>query len=278
MNNLVFLGSLPRSGSTLLCNIMAQNPAVHVTPTNGVSECIFRLRQTLSQVPEFKAQNQEEMMERMLGGMRGFIRGFYEQELGSGKLVIDKSRGWVGCIDIVEKILGKKIKIICPIRDLREILASFERLHRTYPAFVFSQEQHNFADWQTVAGRIGIWARGSEPVGSAFNRLKDVFSRGLQDRCLFVRYTDLVRNPAAIMKNLYEFLGVSEYKHDFENVEQVTVEDDSFFGIPSLHKIRTGRVVAPDYSWKDYIPEDLGQNLLQSNAWFYQTFYPERLR
>ena len=37
---------------------------------------------------------------------------------------------------------------------------------------------------------------------------------------------------------IYEFLGEPLYNHNFDNVEQVTWEDDYMHGIPGLHKIR----------------------------------------
>jgi sulfotransferase len=38
MKKIHFINGMPRSGSTLLCNILAQNPKFHVTPTSYVAE------------------------------------------------------------------------------------------------------------------------------------------------------------------------------------------------------------------------------------------------
>jgi len=40
MKEIYFINGMPRSGSTLLCNILAQNPEFHVTPTSGLSELV----------------------------------------------------------------------------------------------------------------------------------------------------------------------------------------------------------------------------------------------
>ena len=40
MEKLFFQSSLPRAGSTMLQNILAQNPDVYATPTSGVLELI----------------------------------------------------------------------------------------------------------------------------------------------------------------------------------------------------------------------------------------------
>ena len=39
-----FLVGLPRSGSTLLANILAQHPRIHVTPTSGVVDMLVTVR------------------------------------------------------------------------------------------------------------------------------------------------------------------------------------------------------------------------------------------
>ena len=41
MEKLFFQSSLPRAGSTLLQNIMGQNPDFYVTPTSGVLELVY---------------------------------------------------------------------------------------------------------------------------------------------------------------------------------------------------------------------------------------------
>ncbi len=48
--------SLPRSGSTLLQNIMMQNPDIYSTPTSGVVEFLLHARTLYSTGDTFKAQ------------------------------------------------------------------------------------------------------------------------------------------------------------------------------------------------------------------------------
>ena len=43
-----FQSSLPRSGSTLLQNILAQNPDFYATPTSGVLELLYAARANYS--------------------------------------------------------------------------------------------------------------------------------------------------------------------------------------------------------------------------------------
>lgn len=42
--SIYFLAGLPRSGSTLLANILAQNPSIYVTPTSGIVDMLVQVR------------------------------------------------------------------------------------------------------------------------------------------------------------------------------------------------------------------------------------------
>jgi len=154
-------------------------------------------------------------------------------------VVFDKSRGWCAFIELAEYVLDREIKIIVPVRNIVDILASFEKLHRGQAhEWQFPQEKSHYFEWQTVEGRAGIWMRNDQPVGIAYNRIRDAISRGYSDRMHFVEFEHLTHQPALTMANLYEFLGEEPFAHDFKNVEQTTNENDDIHGIPGLHIIR----------------------------------------
>ena len=59
-----FISGLPRSGSTLLCNILAQNPAFFVTKaTSGCIEILFSIRNQWDRITEHQAEgiNREQL-------------------------------------------------------------------------------------------------------------------------------------------------------------------------------------------------------------------------
>lgn len=55
---------------------------------------------------------------------------------------------------------------------------------------------------------------------------------------LFIRYEDLCDNPTREMRKVYEYLGLPYFEHDFNNIEQVTKEDDEVYGIYGDHVIK----------------------------------------
>ena len=103
MEKLFFQSSLPRAGSTLLQNILAQNPKIYATPTSGVLELIFAARNNYTNSPEFKAQDPELMKSGFLSFCKQGMRGYFEA-ITDKPYIIDKSRGWGIHYDFLNQI------------------------------------------------------------------------------------------------------------------------------------------------------------------------------
>lgn len=231
-----FISGLPRAGSTLLCNIMAQNPKFYVSPaTSGCHDVLFNIRNQWDRLIEHQAEGVD--YERLRNVLRAGLDAYHTTDK---EVVIDKGRGWLSLIEMLEFIKREPVKIIVPVRDISEVLASFERLWRrstSQSQWVFEQEDYFRA--QTVEGRCDIWSDRAQPVGLAYNRVKDAIARGHSDRMLFVEFDDLTGRPEQTMRSVYEFLGEEPFVHDYDQVEQVTSEDDvNVHRIPGLHMIR----------------------------------------
>jgi sulfotransferase len=172
-------------------------------------------------------------------------------------IIIDKSRGWISYVELIEEITGCKAKILVPIRPVPDVLASFEVLYReTSKVKQPPGEAENYFQFQTTKGRCEFWMRPDQPVGLAINRLDDVVRRGLKDRLHFVEFGRLTNNPKQKMKEIYEFLGEEYYEHNFDHVEQVTKEDDEIHGFINLHKIRNKVEPVPSKA-KEILGEDI---------------------
>lgn len=229
-----FMAGLPRAGSTLLCNILNQNPRFHATSTSGILEIILAIRNQWENVTELRASPNKAGKNAV---MKSILPSYYD--LVERPVVFDKSRAWTSYIELAEFILNRKIKILIPVRNIVDILASFEKLYRSQAhEWQFPQERTHYAEWQTVQGRSEIWMRNDQPVGIAYNRISDALQRGFGDRLFFVEFEHLTQGPEESMKAIYQFLEEDWFNHDFDNVQQVTEENDDIHGIPGLHLIR----------------------------------------
>jgi sulfotransferase len=231
-----FISGLPRSGSTLLCNILAQNPEVHVSKaTSGLHDVLFGIRNQWDRLIEHQAEGTD--YERLRRVLRGVFENYHDTDKN---IIIDKGRGWLSLIEMAEFALGVPVKILCPVRDVSEILASFEKLWRkTTGKSQWNFEQNDYTLAQTVAGRCEIWSRRDQPVGLAYNRVNDAIARGHREKINFIEFDDLASSPSSVMSDIYKFFGMDYFTHDFSNVAQYTREDDeNVHRIGGLHSIR----------------------------------------
>lgn len=251
MRKVYFISSLPRSGSTLTCNILAQNPKFFSTETSGCLDVLFGIRNSWNSLIEHKAHPKDECKLRV---MRAVLNTYHNTDR---EIVFDKSRGWLAYLELAENIIGENAKVIVNIRPLPDILASFEKMYRATAAL--SQppgEQDNYIDFQSMDGRCQYLLRSNNVLGLAINRLRDAFRRGYEDRIHLVDFNKLTKNPKATINELYDFLGEEYFKHDYDNVEQVTSEDDYFHGYLNLHKIQNKVAHKPSEA-KEILGEEL---------------------
>lgn len=237
LQEVFFNSSLPRACSTLFQNVLGQNPKIHVTPTDGVLELLYSARQQFATSPEFKAQDSDLMQKGWLSFCRAGLYGFYEA-VTDKPYVISKSRGWGLYYSWLENFLPTP-KVICLVRDIKEIVASLEELHRKQEA-VSTDGMVNHAQMQntTTAKRVDTFLN-SQPLGLALERLGEIIRFGNADKILFIRAEDFTSNPQKQIDRVYEYLNINSYTHDFNNIEQITTEDDSVYGLTnSLHTIR----------------------------------------
>jgi len=268
MEKLFFQSSMPRSGSTLLQNILAQNPDFYATPTSGVLELIFAARGNYTSSPEFLAQDPALMKQGFLEFCRKGMVGYYEG-ITDKKYVVDKSRGWGIHYGFLNEVFPEP-KIICMVRNLKDVFASMEKNYRKNP-----EKQDPILDWSKMQGtsvpkRVDIWAQ-NPPVGMALERLSEIFRMGLDKHIHFVKFEDLCLYPEETMKGIYNYLGIPHFAHDFDNIEQVTKEDDAVYGIYGDHNIRTKVEPVPSQA-KAVLGKDVTDWIWTNFKWYNDYF------
>lgn len=269
MEKIFYQSSLPRAGSTLLQNILAQNPDIYATPTSGVLELVFAARGNYTDSPEFKAQDPEVMKTAFQAFCKEGMDAYYNS-ITDRKYIVDKSRGWGIHYDFLQFVRGEEPKIICMVRDLRDIFASMEKNYRKNPDKADPILNWSSMQGTTVPKRIDIWAQ-NPPVGMAIERLSELFRMGTDAKMLFVKFEDLCLYPETEMQRIYQYLDIPYYQHDFDNIEQVTKEDDEVYGAFGDHVIRT-KLEPVRSNAKNLLGKDVTDWIYNNYKWFFDTF------
>ena len=169
-----FQSSLPRAGSTLLQNLIGQNPDFYVTPTSGLMELLYGAKINYSEVNEFKFSKEPELMRKAFTsfcneGMHGYANAITDK-----KYFLDKGRSWGFYYSWLEQFMAYQPKIICMVRDLRDVFASMEKAFRKNPD---KERMINWAELRnnTTAKRIDTWSM-TPPIGIAVERLESIDS------------------------------------------------------------------------------------------------------
>jgi len=268
VKKVMYNSSMPRAGSTLIQNILGQNPDFYVTPTSGLFEMLNNSRGVYTNGQEFKAQDEKLMEEAWRGYCKGAVYGYFNA-ITETPYVVDKCRGWGmerNFIDFYEP----NPKIITMIRDPRAVYASLEKKYRKNP-----HKEHNIANWADLTGtttdkRVIYWSN-NVPIGPVMDRLYQILLDGTHQHILFIKYEDLVRNPNSQLERIYEYMELPYYQHDFKNIEQVTHEDDKIYGIFGDHVIRpTLEPLKEDYL--EVLGESGCQLITDNYQWFYEAF------
>lgn len=263
-----FNASLPRAGSTLLQNVLMQNPEIYSTPTSGVVEFLLQARSTFTVSDAFKAQDQQQVTNGLRGFCRNGLYGYFNA-MTDRPYVVDKSRAWLGNYRFANWI-EPGAKAIVMIRDLRGIFASMEKNYRRNPHKDPQITNYNDLQNMTTDSRL-LHFSAVNPIGPSLEWLYDAIQQGYDEHILFIKFEDFTHNPEIEMRRVYNYLELPYYRHDFNNVAQLTHENDVIHGIFGDHQIKSKVEPLMD----DYV-SILGYHncdkIKQHYAWFYNIF------
>lgn len=257
---------LPRSGSTLLCNILNQNPRFHASSTSIIAQTVGTLSALWSQAPEItsdRLHDAERTDKRMTRGAKMLIEGWYGDIPG---IVFDKSRGWSHHA-LILKQLYPNAKIIVTVRDLRSVFGSIEKQHRRNPILDIAQN----------VNMRGIYERADQMfapqglIGFPLHGILDLVRRN-PSGLIIIQYEMLAKQPALVMERLYSELNEKPFKHDFENVKNTAIDADALYLDKYPHEGK-GKVMQTNLrEWKDFVSDDIAGHIMARYPMFNQQF------
>ena len=226
-----FLSGLPRSGITLLGAILEQNPNIYVGATSPVLEFLVNFDNTFKFNKTYHAFPKDDFRVRTISRIPDDWYSDVDKPI-----IIDKNHGWAGAIPYAELFSGN-IKIICTVRSILEILSSWILLNRKSPNSFIDKDLKRLNFALTDDYRCDLLMR--ENYGNVEQALY-ALKKGLTEHpnCLhLIEYDDLINNTENIINGIYRFLKLPTYKHKYDNIEHINLENDLSHGMPEMHKV-----------------------------------------
>ncbi len=278
MSKLIPFCGLPRSGSTLLCNVIGQHPDVTLSADSALPDLLITVldqAQKSIQESQYDADLSYKLYENFIDyGTKSWINN-----LSSTKFYLDKSRAWSEIFNLVFT-LYPDTKIIFTIRDLRGVYLSFDKLSsKGIFSNGLSSYYDEFQDFDKdfLDERIDYFLKG-DMVKKHLSRLKEIvdLDRSYLDRIKIIRYEDFMENPNKILYEISNFLGLDSYNFDLNNISQINYKD-TFYLPYGYHKIKKSLTPSiPNYN--DKLRKSAQNKIFKDYRWYYSIFYPEVLR
>jgi sulfotransferase len=270
--NFVAVTGLPRAGSTLLCQMLAQHPEIQCEGLSSpLCNLVLGLRRMVSDDQFFLSQldhSFETSYAHLTSAMQGFLRGWNRD--CTKKAVVDKNRAWLHAVELLLQIEPEAKLLVC-IRELGQIYGSIEAQHQRTILVDFID---HLADFDRFGRADQLFAK-DKTIGAPMISLHAVpdLPKVVQQHLYFVRFEDLIEQPAACMSHIYAWLGLSPLQINPGKLSTMgPAESDSHYRMKYLHT-QSERVTKPR---RHEIPPRIQAQIETACAWYYQLYYPKK--
>ena len=268
--NFIGVTGLPRAGSTLLCQLLAQHPEIHCEgQSSPLCNALLGIRRMVSDDQFFLSQLDNSFgtsYAHLASAMQGFLRGWHHD--CRKKAVVDKNRAWLHAIELLLHIEPEARLVVC-LRELGQIYGSIEAQHQKTILVDFID---HLADYDRF-GRADMLFAKDKAIGAPLISLHAVqdLPAEVQKRLYFLRFEDLMSQPTACMSHLYTWLGLSPFEIDPEKLAIGVQESDSHYHMKYTHR-QLRSITQPK---RHEIPPRIQAQIETVCAWYYQLYYPK---
>ena len=257
ITQLHLISGLPRSGSTLLCALLRQNPRFTAAMTSPVASLFTAVHPKMCG-GEFGIFFDNAKRAAIL---RGIFDSYYANASQDG-IVFDTNRSWTGRAALLGELYPQS-RIICCVRGIGRIIDSIERMLIKNPLQL--SRMFNFQPGASVYSRVeALMNSDTGLIGLAWSTLREAWYGDEAKRLILVPYEHLAKEPKRTLARLYTELAEPPFAHDFGNVIYDEPDYDTHIGMPGLHTVRKKVEFKED---TPHIPPDLFAKYATASFW-----------
>jgi len=247
-SRIYFMAGLPRSGSTLLGAILRQNPAICATPTSPLYHYLVAINECANYNRLQHTYDEQRITDQIYHATVG---AFYRNH--DKQVIFDKNRLWPQNVEGIRAYINPRVKIVCPVRPVAEVISSYLRLAAVDPDnFIDDHLKHLKQPLTNEARANLLW---TAYIKSAYDALRSAQEK-YPETLLVIQYRDLVSDPEKVLKSIYSFCELPEFQHSFDKIDTTNLEaKDSAWRLRNLHDIRSTVVRTSPSPYKFLPPE-----------------------
>ena len=250
-----FLSGIPRAGNTILSCLLNQNKNIGVTANSYLTE-VFSSLEKMKHTNEAYLNYPDEKSHTSL--MNNILPSYYSQ--WESEFIIDRSCwGNPYYMDILKKYCPNEIKIICLVRNIEDVFASFIDWCNKNPKNFINDQTNN----GSIYDKFNLLFQPHKPIIKNIASIKNLIDNH-QGKYILIDYDCLVENPSEQIEKIYEFLNIPTYQHNFNYIKQSVKYNDKVVG-KNLHKIRVNGIKKRNYDVG--IPKELIDMCKEFNIW-----------
>ena len=277
MQQLHYCLGLPRTASSLIMNILNENPRIFTTGTCCMPYFVDACQKRSNEVSEFIALDKDVLNKSYINFLRQGMRGWYEA-MTDKPIVFSKSRIWSEWFPTTFAI-DPNSKYLVILRDLRDIICSFESLLWKHPQVIYGDKEHPLHQ-ESFEHRMEMYCtEGIANLGRPLHTLPHLMAVAQKNpnSFFFCKHEHFNEHPRETIQHIYQWLGEENFEHDFDNIPKPDYyEHDTVYRALVSHKTRT-KLEKLEPRWPKVMTEDQSKAVIANNQWYYETFYPEAL-
>lgn len=232
-----FLAGFPRSGNTLLSSILNQNEQVYCSPLSPVQHILRNFDENV-----FKNENtlRLENTDSIDSVGKNIIENYYATIVKP--IIIDREKMWADHenLRIIKKYITLNPKIIFTVRPIIEILTSFIDILSETIDRGMKENNWYYKDYLSKNdNRCEYLMRPKGPIDSVITTINEIIKPENKNIFCIINYDDIVYSPQQTMNNVYNFLELPQYNHNFNKIIKLEKDNDRVIGYPeNLHEVR----------------------------------------
>ena len=277
MQQLHYCLGLPRTASSLIMNILNENPRIFTSGTCCMPYFVDACKSRSNEVSEFIALDKDVLSNSYINFLRQGMRGWFEA-MTDKPTVFSKSRIWSEWLPTTCAI-DPNSKYLVILRDLRDVICSLDSLLWKYPQVTYGARENPFYQ-ESFEKRIEIYCRDTQSLlGRPLQLLPHLMEVAQKNPNSFFlcKHEHFNEKPRETLQMIYQWLGEPNFEHDFDNIPKPDYyEHDTCYRSLVSHKTRS-KLEKLEPRWPKVMTEEQSKAVIDDNRWYYEAFYPEAL-